>query len=385
MKKLLLALGIMALMCSPAMAGRNANGAMLLHVNPNLVYSALQPYCDDVAYPIPTTCDGLVTDDTRDPSVESMIWMVAAFANGASPGVLAFQVGLGGNVDNSWFTDFAPCGPAGFFEIPDVGWPGTGTGTAVAYPTSVHSILFKMYWFACGSPGVGSTLSTTNYYAGDHHAEWADDSTPPVTDFCNLFGTIEWGGPGSKQCPSGAVGACCFQDGTCQVLASADCATAGGAYQGDGTVCDPNTCPQPVGACCFTDGTCRDLNQADCTAAGGAWEGMGTACASFQCPQPVHACCFTDGSCRDLNEADCAAAGGIFHGDVTCETPGFTCPVTPTGACCRGDVCTIETEASCTANGGTYKGDGTTCTPQNPCQLVPTKSTTWGQIKGSYR
>jgi hypothetical protein len=43
-------------------------------------------------------------------------------------------------------------------------------------------------------------------------------------------------------CPTGA---CCFGDGTCQVLTGEGCATAAGAYQGDNTVCSPNPCPPP--------------------------------------------------------------------------------------------------------------------------------------------
>ncbi len=40
------------------------------------------------------------------------------------------------------------------------------------------------------------------------------------------------------------TGACCIgDDGACQLLTAADCAAAGGIYQGDGTNCTPNPCP----------------------------------------------------------------------------------------------------------------------------------------------
>jgi len=42
--------------------------------------------------------------------------------------------------------------------------------------------------------------------------------------------------------PADATGACCHTDGTCDALSAAQCSAAGGAYQGDGTVCDPNPC-----------------------------------------------------------------------------------------------------------------------------------------------
>jgi len=42
-----------------------------------------------------------------------------------------------------------------------------------------------------------------------------------------------------------AQGACCFASGQCTIENAAACATAGGTYQGDLTVCEPNPCPPP--------------------------------------------------------------------------------------------------------------------------------------------
>jgi len=53
--------------------------------------------------------------------------------------------------------------------------------------------------------------------------------------------------------PPANTGACCFGDGDCQILSSSDCTNQDGAYEGDGTSCSPNPCPQPEGACCFLD------------------------------------------------------------------------------------------------------------------------------------
>jgi hypothetical protein len=41
------------------------------------------------------------------------------------------------------------------------------------------------------------------------------------------------------------TGACCHENGSCEVLSEADCVAAGGIYQGDDTACDPNPCPAP--------------------------------------------------------------------------------------------------------------------------------------------
>jgi spore coat protein A len=42
--------------------------------------------------------------------------------------------------------------------------------------------------------------------------------------------------------PPPPLGACCMTDGTCEEHTAADCAAAGGAYQGDATDCSPNPC-----------------------------------------------------------------------------------------------------------------------------------------------
>ncbi len=339
MRKAVLSVSILLLIQThPAAAGRNVDGAMLLHTNDACSYSAGWDYCGDTgpySAPLPATCDDLVTTTTKDPDVEAIVWMVAAFAESSSPGVSAYQVGLAGDLTADWFSDWGPCGAA-LFEIPDDGWPGTGHGTAVAFGEPVYDHLFKIYYFATGAPGVGARISTTNYYAGDHHAEFADDSNPPQVDYCRLFGSVGWGVPGTKLCPGEPVlGACCFLDGHCEVVDETLC---DGVFRDPGSGCDPNSCPPPVGACCFTDGSCRDLVESGCTSNGGAWGGFGSTCATQQCDvAPLGACC-TDTGCRITNENGCA---------------------------------------------GDYMGDGTVCDP-SPC-VTATKHISWGALKGLYR
>ncbi|MDX9856914.1 MAG: hypothetical protein RBT76_03905 [candidate division Zixibacteria bacterium] len=40
------------------------------------------------------------------------------------------------------------------------------------------------------------------------------------------------------------TGACCYLDGSCAELTATECGQSGGTYQGDGTSCTPNPCPQ---------------------------------------------------------------------------------------------------------------------------------------------
>ncbi|MCI0632982.1 MAG: multicopper oxidase domain-containing protein, partial [Actinobacteria bacterium] len=85
--------------------------------------------------------------------------------------------------------------------------------------------------------------------------------------------------------PPAATGACCAVDGTCSVALDPG-GSCVGVYQGAGTGCSPNPCPQPTGACCLPDAaaTCTEVTEAQCLGQGGAFEGTLTTCAATQCP-----------------------------------------------------------------------------------------------------
>jgi spore coat protein A len=82
-----------------------------------------------------------------------------------------------------------------------------------------------------------------------------------------------------------ATGACCASDGSCSV-APVPGGSCTGAYQGDGSVCTPNPCPQPAGACCLPDAaaTCVDVTESSCTAQNGTFQGALSSCSATDCP-----------------------------------------------------------------------------------------------------
>ncbi|MHC4992187.1 MAG: DNRLRE domain-containing protein, partial [Planctomycetota bacterium] len=235
-------------------------------------------------------------------------------------------------------------------------------------------------WIVRGQESGGSTakrFDTSEHPTAAFRPELVVDFTPPLV-----------------------TGACCFDDGSCMVMSEGDCDGAGGAYEGDDSICAPNPCPQP-GACCFAGGTCTVELMTDCTMAGGAFQGEGTSCAGnclgacclmggtceestladcttdggvYQgfdtdcdpnpCPEPQGACCFDDGLCSSLSATACGAQGGAYQGDDTLCDPN---PCPQPGACCLGDgSCVVDFESACTMAGGAYQGDGSTCDP-NPC------------------
>jgi hypothetical protein len=164
------------------------------------------------------------------------------------------------------------------------------------------------------------------------------------------------------------IGACCFGDGSCELMTPADCGLFGGTYQGDNTSCVPNLCPQPTGACCLNTGACHVLTQDACEAQGGDYQGDDTTCDTANCPQPG-ACCLNDGSCVHsgvLGGSDCTSEGGTYMGDntscaqVDCPQPGACCH--PDGSCTQAGFLGGE---DCAADGGVYQGDDTSCETAN--------------------
>ena len=179
------------------------------------------------------------------------------------------------------------------------------------------------------------------------------------------------------------VGACCYIDGSCLVQTLDECevpgdggtevSRGGGVYQGDGSDCDPNPCPQPIGACCV-DYFCTLTTEADCF---GDFYGVFSACEPTPCPVPTGACCYPDGACSVTTEVQCEGGPisgilGVYQGDGTDCDPN-PCPQPPaTGACCAAvGSCTVVTAADCALSGSAYQGDLTVCDP-NPCPQPPT-------------
>jgi len=79
------------------------------------------------------------------------------------------------------------------------------------------------------------------------------------------------------------LGACCFGV-QCWVTYEEQCA---GLWLGPGTDCNPDPCSMQDGACCFPDGSCQMLTGTQCLEASGDWLGAGQTCDPNPCPPPV--------------------------------------------------------------------------------------------------
>jgi hypothetical protein len=367
------------------MAGKNAGGAMVVHTDDAINYTFFAPpdYCAIFPY-AGDDCRELNPVSTYvDPNglLGALVYYVAAFPPGAAPGVTVVYFGHDHNFGVGFIAGWNFCGPPNSLEVPDSGWPNnTSAGNSVAFGSAIAGdLVFPFYWLGVyGDVGnyIGPRINPTGGYAA-----FVSDDNPGIQDDCFLFGTMGWG-EGQNDCPTPPEPeACCFEDGTCELLLPGECDQAGGVFYGG--PCDPNPCPPPMWACCFEDGSCVMLDEQTCLGQGGILWLPGVICDPNPCPPPPAVCCYDNGDCAVLIEEDCIASGGTFRPDLgqSCD-PNPCPPPPPMGACCLADGSCVETlEADC---GGDLWIPEEVCDP-NPCPPVATEDATWGQIKSSYK
>jgi hypothetical protein len=197
-----------------------------------------------------------------------------------------------------------------------------------------------------------------DYWVGDGYC---DDGTYvwngiPIYLNCEEF---DCDGGDCTGCDGGGdpTGACCIGD-NCSTMTEADCAGAGGTYNGDNSSCSGNPCGG--------GGDCDAGWTADC---------QGTCF-----PDYVYEAWLGDGYCDDgsyipadygCDECPAGVAIWLNCDEFDCDAGDCDCdPVDPMGACCFGADCFETVESECTGNGGEWQGDNTTCTADTcgvPC------------------
>jgi hypothetical protein len=340
---------------SVALAGKNAGGALIVHITdlseiPSSCYDfGFEPCDDEECFPTIESCEVANTQSNDEFGQGSILWVYGAFPEGSDPGVTVVYFGVEHNLEYGYINAWGFCGPPNTLELPDEGWPydWQNAGNSVAFGEPVVGEQFlRFYWFVpFGQAGsyFGTSINPTGGYAG-----FVSDDYPGQLDEINAFGQARWFEPGYNQCPGPEIAACCFEDGFCLLLTYEECLALeeeGACLWLEGVdTCEPNPCPSspwcPV-ACCLPDGSCeRYWYEEDCEADGG--EVVGYFCENHPCP-PFGACCYADGSCEFLTENRCE------------ETNGFE-----------------------------WLGEGSDCDP-NPCIPVAIEETSWGKIKTVYR
>lgn len=301
---------------------------------------------------------------------------VHAVRRGANPGAVAFWpsvsrhvFAISGHPGDAWWVGYWGAWPGGtgaWFVGADLdgtgGTPRTKIAPGLGYPSGWQNV--SLVWGPTQALGLG-----------------AEGTVDEVGACCFLDGTCalvaapacdgDYLGDGTRcapnPCPQLPDGACCLPDGSCRVRNAVECDAEGGDHA-EGVPCEPNPCPQPPdGACCLPDGSCLVRNVWTCEAVEGSFL-EGVLCTPNPCPQPPSlACCFPDGSCQVRDAFTCDDAGGTPGDASTCEPN--PCPPPPVGACCSSSgICRLDDVFDCEGAGGNFLGEGTSCTP-DPCTL----------------
>ncbi len=389
MRRILATMSVLVLVCAPAIAGPNSNGAIIVHTNDSYTY--LSATVCETSLGQPASCgDANTRIDGRGPAV---VWFLAAFYPAASPVVASVYFGV--DFDEAELNpgaQFGVCGPPGSLEVPDAGWPARDAGNTVGFGSPiVANVLFRFYYFQIenltgGPPLTPQFCSRFNPTGG--YAAFYDDSFPPKQDFVSLFGCVKWYDTGHNDCPGSSPppsGACCLTTGSCVLVTREACEATQDflQYRGDDTLCLPdNPCPQP-GACCnMTTGSCTFGLWTTCSLPdifiGGACEPQNP------CPHKGACCEPLTGNCTFVMRWQCSQPSSLWHSDETCEPnncqPGLAACCDYTGAC------TLTTESECVFP-GIWHPEWPPCEPNNcPPSVEPaTEPTTWGRIKATFR
>lgn len=193
-----IASAVCAIMPVVALAGPNAGGVILLHVNESLVYTD-----DDVSY-----CDasGLAICEEADIRTESLEPMVvsalAAFPGDNMPEVLGLSFGIDFESSNLEVVSFGHCADGEGATTP--GWPGPGEGTAVQWQQVQTDQLLEFYWFAVDRSGDEPSI----LYLRPHPVIGGQFLGPPPTDPLDPivdYGALGFGTDGYLPCPDGPV------------------------------------------------------------------------------------------------------------------------------------------------------------------------------------
>jgi hypothetical protein len=292
MKKLVLAMAVLALTATVAFAGPNADATLTVQGNVNGVETLGDP-CGNI--PIPQLCED--TQPTAAPDANGVEWFVvlAAGCDPLSFNTITFGVGTY-STGECYVGYYGPCrGDLNPLEISSAGWPGPNSGTSVSWsPNCLSGMIVPVYYFGVYAYGAGIVPLGDEF--PDQTAAFVSCDSPPEQDIVAGFGSFGCGGAvGQVVCPDCApppTGACCIGP-DCFLLTEEDCLGQGGEFIGGD--CDPNPCQPAEGACCIDgngDGnneTCIITTADDCAAQNGDYKGDGTICENDTCPpdEPV--------------------------------------------------------------------------------------------------
>jgi len=268
-----------SLLAAPVLAGPNYPGVLIVHATPLFLYDSQG--IDHCPFSQLEDCGSA---NTNVPTYEAYVWWIAAgFPYVSSPRVTGITFGVDYDPAVLFLHEWGYCSD---FELPAAGWPGPNTGNATTWGYAQTEDAFDIYWFAGYSYYVDETEFRVTAHP-DQGGNFGDDSIPMVLDPIVDYGRLGFGSnQGYNPCPGPPTyGACCYDDGTCEVTTVDSCYGLGGAiWLGSDWTCDPDPCAPPgIGACCLVDGTCFLAPPESCDQVNGEYQGLFEDCYPNPC------------------------------------------------------------------------------------------------------
>ena len=158
---------LLALLALPSAspAGPNAGGALVLHCDPQVVYSAGLDYCGSA---IPADCRAL--QSRVDGKGTYVLTVLAAFPPESQPCLIALVFGI----EYDPTIEILGYGHCGDRDLTDDGWPASGTGVAIAWNENRYEHLVEVCWLAAydnhGEPAllqIGAHPTQGGYFVED--------------------------------------------------------------------------------------------------------------------------------------------------------------------------------------------------------------------------
>lgn len=198
---------------------------------------------------------------------------------------------LYGSISSGWSP--LPCSQVNCLSI---GYGSCCYGDAqcvIANQIDCATIYHSNVWNQFGTCEVDSVTGTSGGCPHRGACCFSENSGPCLDDFTPIECAAQGGdyrGNGvsclNYSCED-ARGACCEPCGNCEEnVTQLGCADILGIYQGNDTTCSGITCTprSGVGACCLEDGTCQILSIDDCIVRDGLYQGDCTECNTSNCP-----------------------------------------------------------------------------------------------------
>ena len=281
MKKVLLALALTVSVVGVA----SADMSTVVFITHAAAVPSFSPCGDYYAVPLGiTACD---QQNVQVASGSMVTWYVVVAFDTDTAGMCGYSFGFTDYTPSLMTTlSSGPC-PSNAVGTATAGFPGPleGGAYAVAPDIAWTGNFFPVYAVTANFAGDGVIPLGVDPRTGT--ANVGDCAEPPVLYDAVCLGALGVGtGIGIECCPQAGPEpqACCFEDGSCQLLLPDACAAAGGEVYPEFT-CDPNPCPPPTfEVCCIVEVCQLVLNVDECDQLGGVYYPDWDTCDPNPCP-----------------------------------------------------------------------------------------------------